>query len=90
MEAGADLGAFNRDILTAMDIAADRNHLLVECYLRTEGASSSGQFWNAADTGGMDSLPVAPCLRYCTVILGLFWLAMMTTIYIIHIPQVRT
>eukprot|EP00752_Nemacystus_decipiens_P009752 g8709.t1 len=51
VEAGADLGAFNRDVQTAMDIAAGRNHLLVECYLRTEGAFSAGQFWSAADTG---------------------------------------
>ena len=57
VEAGADLGAFNRDVLTAMDIAASRNHLLVECYLRTEGAFSAGQFWGAADAGPWDALP---------------------------------
>lgn len=54
VEAGADLGTFNRDVLTARDIAAARNHLLVECYLRTEGAFCSGQFWGAADTGSSD------------------------------------
>ena len=63
MEAGADLGTFNRDILTAMDIAADRKNLLVECYLRTEGAPSSGQFWSAADAGLSGCLPFAPCFK---------------------------
>eukprot|EP00903_Cladosiphon_okamuranus_P020913 g19205.t1 len=61
VEAGADLAAFNRDVLTAMDIAAERNHLLVECYLRTEGAFSSGQFWSAADTG--DAIMISRLLR---------------------------
>lgn len=51
VEAGADLGTFNSEALTALDIAAGRNHLLVECYLRTEGAVSSTQFWTAADSG---------------------------------------
>ncbi|CAM9391757.1 unnamed protein product [Scytosiphon promiscuus] len=51
VEAGGDLGAFNSEGLTALDIAADRNHLLLVCYLRTEQAFSSTQFWAAADSG---------------------------------------
>ncbi|CAM9809520.1 unnamed protein product, partial [Pylaiella littoralis] len=54
VEAGADLGTFNSEALTALDIAAGRNHLLVECYLRTEGAVSSTQFWTAADSGNVE------------------------------------
>lgn len=53
MEAGGDLGAFNSEGLTALDIAAGRNHLLIVCYLRTEEAFSSTQFWAAADSGAV-------------------------------------
>ena len=51
VEAGADLGAFNKDGFTALDVASSRNHLVIECYLRTEGAFSSLEFWGAADSG---------------------------------------
>lgn len=51
VEAGADSGVFNKDGLTALDVASSRNHLVIECYLRTEGAFSSLEFWGAADTG---------------------------------------
>lgn len=51
VEAGADLGAFNKDGYTALDVASSRNHLVIECYLRTEGAFSSLEFWGAADSG---------------------------------------
>ncbi|CAB1111013.1 unnamed protein product [Ectocarpus sp. CCAP 1310/34] len=61
VEAGADLASFNNENLTALDIAADRNHLLVECYLRTEGAVTSDQFWSAADSG--DAATISKLLR---------------------------
>lgn len=51
VEAGADLGACSKDGLTALDVAASRNYLLLECYLKTEGAFSSAEFWSAADSG---------------------------------------
>ncbi|CAM9339848.1 unnamed protein product [Ectocarpus sp. 4 AP-2014] len=61
VEAGADLASFNNENLTALDIAADRNHLLVECYLRTEGAVTSDQFWSAGDSG--DAATISKLLR---------------------------
>ncbi|CAM9835784.1 unnamed protein product, partial [Ectocarpus fasciculatus] len=61
VEAGADLASFNKENLTALDIATDRNHLLVECYLRTEGAVTSDQFWSAADSG--DAATISKLLR---------------------------
>lgn len=54
MEAGADLGAFNSEVNTAMDVAASRKNLLIECYLRTKGAPTSSMFWDAADSGPMN------------------------------------
>ncbi|CAM9726582.1 unnamed protein product, partial [Hapterophycus canaliculatus] len=56
VEAGGDLGAFNSEGLTALDIAAGCNHLLLVCYLRTEEAFSSAQFWAAADSGNATSM----------------------------------
>ncbi|CAN0345620.1 unnamed protein product [Ectocarpus sp. 12 AP-2014] len=61
VESGADLASFNNENLTALDIAADRKHLLVECYLRTEGAVTSDQFWSAADSG--DAATITKLLR---------------------------
>ena len=51
LQAGADIGVCNKDGLTALDVAASRSNLLVECYLVAEGAFSSGEFWSAADSG---------------------------------------
>lgn len=61
VEAGANVGAYNKDGLTAIDIAASRKHLLVQCYLQAEGARSSAEFWDAADKGKvLFSDPFAP------------------------------
>lgn len=51
VEAGADMGTYNKEGRTAVDIAASRNDLMVECYLRGEGACSSAEFWDAVDEG---------------------------------------
>lgn len=45
------MGAYNKEGRTAVDIAGSRNHLVVECYLRGEGADSSAEFWDAAEGG---------------------------------------
>lgn len=62
VEGGADLGAYNKDGHTALDVAASCHHLLIKYYLTTEGATTSAEFWEAADSGEQrDVLRVLRC-----------------------------